>query len=297
MAKNTRKPSVRVNVQVSGDSTSVNVATTGNTTVNVNVDARRTRKPNGCILWRGASRIDGAPIAAILIFRSENSKTGDMGQVFIIRTDMSPIEASQLGYDESVCGFCVHRGVATTDKNGNPTAKGRSCYVNLGQGPNSVYDALNRGSYPQATDSMLRKELSGRNVRFGSYGDPCAAPIGVWNRLLRFCAGHTGYTHQWRDVANQDYRSLVMASCDSEADRADAHGMGWRTFRVRLHNQPVMTGEIVCPASPEGQYRRECDSCMACNGFKRQGQSDIVIIGHGNPVIMRNVNRNLSTSN
>jgi hypothetical protein len=59
MAKNARKSSVRVNIQISGRSASVNVATTGNATVNVKVDARRKPKPTGCILWRGASRIVG----------------------------------------------------------------------------------------------------------------------------------------------------------------------------------------------------------------------------------------------
>ena len=66
--------------------------------------------------WRGAG-LDGGPVIAIavgLINKSENRKTGKRGvgsgqtmvQIYILRADMSPVEASNLGLDRSVCGDC-----------------------------------------------------------------------------------------------------------------------------------------------------------------------------------------------
>ena len=46
---------------------------------------------NGMVIWQGPSLVDGKPIAVIvtgLNKPSQNSKTGDMLQSWIIRTDM-----------------------------------------------------------------------------------------------------------------------------------------------------------------------------------------------------------------
>ena len=50
-------------------------------------------KPLGVILFEGPSLIDGAPIAVIATGfqrRTANSKTGDMVQTWIIRSDREP---------------------------------------------------------------------------------------------------------------------------------------------------------------------------------------------------------------
>jgi hypothetical protein len=241
----------------------------------------------GATLWRGKSRINGAPIFVVATFRSTNGKTGDMVQCWILSDEgEKPTDAIKSDKDASICGGCPHRGIGG--------GKGRSCYVNAGQGPRAVYDGHSRGIYPMATDAMLDKYVSGRNVRLGAYGDPAAVPMHVWKRILRYAKGHTGYTHQWRSRGADAYRPILMASCDSESDRADAHAKGWRTFRVRLHDAPVLKGEIVCPAAPEGQYRRSCDTCMACDGASRVGKVDVVIIGHGGVGVLPNLNRKLA---
>ena len=64
----------------------------------------------GFIFYRGASPIDGAPIVAVATLKSANSKTGDMVQTWILREDISPLDAIGSGEDASICGNCAHRG-------------------------------------------------------------------------------------------------------------------------------------------------------------------------------------------
>ena len=80
---------------------------------------RRTRRERGqlfdyttAVVWEGESPADGAPIAAIvtnLKLASENRKTGDMAQVYILRTDIRPVAAVGSGLDTSTCGNCPLR--------------------------------------------------------------------------------------------------------------------------------------------------------------------------------------------
>lgn len=235
-------------------------------------------KSNGLILWEGASPLDNAPIAVIAIglaSGSTNSKTGNLLQTYIIRTDVSPIEAVKAGLDASICGDCKHGP-------GSPYAL-RSCYVNLGQGPRAVFDGYQRGIYPRADlCADITAAGRGRKVRLGTYGDPAMVPLWVWNALLQDAIGHTGYTHQWRAHWAQDMRGIVMASADTDAEGNQARAMGWRTFRVRTDAQQVNPGEFTCPASKEAGYRKTCATCLACDGAQRgPKQASPVIIVHG----------------
>ena len=62
-------------------------------------------------LWRGPSRIDGAPIVVLMsgLQKSDNGKTGNMVQTYILRADMEPTEALARGLDVSICGDCPHK--------------------------------------------------------------------------------------------------------------------------------------------------------------------------------------------
>jgi hypothetical protein len=122
--------------------------------------------------------------------------------------------------------------------------------------------------------------MQGRVVRFGSYGDPAAAPIGIWQSLARMSAGHTGYTHQWRNVS-AELQSLVMASCDSAAERDAAKAHGWRTFRVMSQGETLAAREINCPASKEAGEKTNCADCKACGGTSAKAKVDIAIVVHG----------------
>lgn len=248
-------------------------------------------KATGAILWQGKSRIDGAPIVAIATWETSNEKTGNVVQTWILRTDMAPIQAVQTGEDRSICGACPLRGLA----NGK-TAVGRSCYVNLAFAPTGVYKAFLEGRYPVATDDMLRDMVDGRPIRLGAYGDPVAVPRSAWARLLRHGNGHTGYTHQWRLPMARRYSDLLMASVESEQGAIEAIGKGWRYFRVRRATDAVMANEIICPASDEGNRKRDCASCKACDGRTRDGQASVVIIGHGSKPMLSNVHKALNAA-
>lgn len=230
----------------------------------------------GVILYQGPSMIDGAPIVVIanrIVSDSDNAKTGAMVQTFIIRQDMRPLDAARLGYDFSICGHCPHR----------PTNVG-TCYVNIGRSVESVFGAYKRARYARPHvdfDPAILPELFRDSVfRLGSYGDPAAAPFRVWAYATQHVRARNGYTHQWRDFPA--FSSLCMASADSEADAIEARAAGWRTFRVRAADAPLMTGaEVVCPASEEAGKRTTCADCKACGGMSAKARVSIAIIAHG----------------
>jgi len=108
-----------------------------------------------------------------------------------------------------------------------------SCYVNLVlHGINGQYKSWTAGSIamydPAAHDDFIKN----KPVRLGSYGDPAVIPIDVWIDLLSLASNHTGYTHQWREPDKQDYKSILMASVDTQKDIVDATELGWRQFAV-----------------------------------------------------------------
>jgi hypothetical protein len=119
--------------------------------------------------------------------------------------------------------------------------------------------------------------IASRVLRLGTYGDPAAAPIRVWQSVTVYVAGWTGYSHQWRSLS-ADWQYLVMASADSVSDRRDAKLAGWRTFRVSI-GIDRQDGEISCPASKESGARTTCIDCRLCKGTQIAAK-DIVIADH-----------------
>lgn len=248
-------------------------------------------RPSGYVIYDGPSTQDGAPIVVIAVTGHKppskmNSKTGDMLQTYIIRSDVDPVSAVHGGLDVSICGDCKHRG--------DGTGKGRTCYVTLMHGPASVYRAFKRGIYPYAgvsrvsdyRDSSLMRlreiaELGqGRMVRLGTYGDPAMVPAYIWRALVSGAEGRTGYTHQWRTRA--DLSDLVMASCDNVAEFDLARSSGWRAFVVRPMSTPVPAGTVTCPASEEAGKRTTCLACHLCDGVRPgDKRKSITIMAHG----------------
>ena len=233
----------------------------------------------GFIAYEGPSEIDGSPIVVIvnkIDDDSKNDKTGAIVQSFIIRSDVSPIEALNTGADESICGDCAHRPyLIKTGESDEPP-----CYVNVGRSVRSVYEAYKRGRYTKADSATIAKALAGKIVRIGTYGDPFAAPVRMWSQITRYAAGRRGYTHQWDrpdfDVAA--WAPLVMASADSIDQAAKANLLGMRVFRVSV-GVDVQTGEAMCPASAEAGKRSTCAKCSLCSGTSIQAR-DIVIADH-----------------
>ncbi|MFT5266580.1 MAG: hypothetical protein ACI88C_000001 [Acidimicrobiales bacterium] len=193
------------------------------------------------IIYEGPSMLDGQPIVAILTGDkgrgTANRKTGKMGQLWILRAGVSPVEAVKTGADASVCGDCPLRGT--------------KCYVNVGQAPGAVWRAWVAGSYPQDDGADFERPL-----RMGAYGEPAALPLSVLQNLANRAPGHTGYTHQWRD--RPELSGLLMASCETAEDEAQATAAGWRFFSTGPG-----AGAIQCPADSRGI---KCADCKLCNG-------------------------------
>lgn len=232
-------------------------------------------KPNGAVIYEGPSLIDGAPIVVIvtgLATPSANVKTGDMLQTWILRADISPLEAVETWEDSSICGGCVHRG-----RKPNKRSKGRkrSCYVQVGQAPRQIFETYKRGGYPTRNALGLG---TGRAVRLGAYGDPGAVPVAVWQALVVGSTSRTGYTHQWKGkLGTPNLMALCQASIDSASELVTAQARGYGTFRVLRKLETVDANEIHCPADAR-PGKVTCAACGLCDGA--QGVN-VAIPSHG----------------
>lgn len=222
-------------------------------------------RPKGYVLWEGASPLDQAPIVVIATMQSANVKTGNMIQTWIIRSDINPVQAVNDGDDYSICGDCPHR------KQSDGT---RSCYVNVGQAPNSVYKAYKAGKYPVFKYADHGNIFKDRDVRFGAYGDPALIPLYIVRLIIMMCRSHTGYTHQWRKFS--EFAGVFMASCDNEMDRLSAHTLGYKTFSVVAINSHAPKYAKQCPATVHNSLAK-CATCKLCDGDKQ----DIFVTAHG----------------
>jgi len=222
------------------------------------------------IIYKGPSLLDGQPIVVIATYSNRNTKTGHVVQTYILRSDINPLEASKTGADFSICGNCPMRGEVTTDPN-RKIAKGRKCYVNLGQGVLIVFKSFLRGVYKEGDPRTMGR---GRFVRVGTYGDPAAVPQRVWELLLSDADGFTAYTHQkpWRP-------EIAMQSADSHAEAVMHWKENRRTFRVIADlGELDKANETLCPASKEMGRRVQCADCRLCAGFKQA--KSIAIVEH-----------------
>lgn len=218
--------------------------------------------PVGAVLWRGPSLLDGKPVAAVatgLVRPSSNRSTGPAVQVWFIRSHLHPVRARRTGGDSSVCGDCLHRSAGT-------------CYVQVWREVAQVYRSMRRRLYPDLTPDLLTL-LRGRTIRYGAYGDPACVPAEVAAMLHAVAGTWLSYTHQWADPRFQELKAYCMASVDSPEQREAALSLGWKTFRVRTHDEPLLPGEFVCPKSEEAGHRLFCLQCGACSGGVWRGEA------------------------
>jgi hypothetical protein len=236
----------------------------------------QTRKANGYVLQHDSKR-HILVIATGILEPSENEKTGPMIQIWILRDDMSPVDAVKTGNDSNCLG-CQFRGNIPGRSNYDQTKPivDRGCYVNVGQGPRSVFAGFLRGIYPVLALNEFARIFGGRDIRIGAYGDPALIAEPILARLVALASRHTGYSHAWRK--NAWLKPYVMASCDTPADYREATAQGWRTFRVTAALD-ALPGEILCPASSEAGHRTQCFRCGLCNGAG--AAKNIFIPAHG----------------
>ena len=215
---------------------------------------------NGYVIHEDQHRVI---IATGFAHASDNRKTGNMVQIWILVKSVDPVEAIKQGLDRLICGNCIHRG----DGSGGS----RSCYVNAGQAPLGIWKAWKAGRYPTLQYMDI---FSGRKVRFGAYGDPTWIPLPLALAIAGVSSGWTGYSHQWRKPSLQGWKTLLMASVDSVAELVIARSMGWSTFRV---GSEATAGEQLCASEAIGT---PCVDCLACAGV-RGGLQSVHIPPHG----------------
>lgn len=227
------------------------------------IPSKKSTPKNGYILYKGPSVLDGAPIVVVATMSTSNEKTGDMIQTWIIRSDMSPIEASKQKLDSSVCGMCPHR-----------TSLQGACYVTLHQAPLAVYKSFVKGNYKEIDNSDL-VHFAGRQIRLGSYGDPAAVPFEVWQKMINNTAGNTGYTHQLgHKKFDQRIATICQISADTEKQAETAWKKGYKTFRVKTENMRKLDNEIICVNTT---HNISCLDCGLCDGKR----ANVVIDVHG----------------
>jgi len=230
------------------------------------------KKISGVVFYEGPSKINGKPIIGIatgLKNKSVNSKTGDMIQTWILCKNIHPIDAIKNLRDEDICGNCPHR-----------RGTGGACYVNVGQAPANIWKCYKKGNYPKINNDNLQL-FKGRKLRMGSYGDPSMIPYKYWSPLIKICDKTLGYTHQWDNYKLKNkVKNFCMASVDNEEEAKKAISKGYRTFRVKKIESPLLKGEFSCPASEEKGKLLTCNQCMACNGGSPP-KGSVVISVHG----------------
>lgn len=219
---------------------------------------------NGFILHEDSVRVI---IATGFSKPSDNRKTGDMIQIWILCKSVDPVTAIRTGLDRLICGNCRHRGHEVDGKHGVE----RTCYVNEGQAPLGIWKAWKAGRYPTL---QFMDCFAGRKVRFGAYGDPTHLPLSLALAIAGVSSGWTGYTHQWRKPSLQGWRSILMASVDSIAELVIARSLGWSTFRV---GSEASVGENLCESTRIGT---PCAVCQLCAGA-RNGLESVHIPPHG----------------
>ena len=203
---------------------------------------------------------------SIITFTSANVKTGDMAQVWILNKDINPVDALKSGASKEVCFNCTH-------------LVNKTCYVNVGQAPQSVYKAYKMGKYAPLDLDILKAMIKWKAVRFGAYGEPVLIPLHLVKFMAKHARGFTGYTHQWQNLAYLDYKDYFMASTDNISEVVKAHQMGYRTFRVKGENQVNLANEIDCPNATTGV---QCRDCTLCDGLGKHGKGkSITAIVHG----------------
>jgi hypothetical protein len=231
----------------------------------LNTPKKTAKAESGYIVYEGASRFDQKPIVAIITMNTANEKTGNMAQLWILRSDIEPHQAIKTGEDQSICGGCIHRHYT-----------GGACYVTVHQAPLSVYRAYKRGNYRAIDSSEYQSIFTNKGLRFGAYGDPAMIPTDIIKGLSDAALFTTGYTHQWKIKRLRDTLDHVQASVDNLQEYLKVKQIkpSAKSFRVVKNQTELMANEIECLSDSHGL---SCAQCKKCDG-KTQ---DIAIMVHG----------------
>lgn len=235
----------------------------------------RQKNFNTYIVWEGLSSFDLTPLVLLLTLHSQNKKTGNMLQTYILRQDILPSSAQKTGLDSATCGNCPHRPI-TAKNNPNHAV----CYVNTAYSVNAVWELYTKDKLPYLHNYDL---IRGRYLRIGTYGDPAMIPLEVWQKLLDVCSGHTGYTSQWMEQFALPFQGILMASCNNLKAKQKAESLGWKTYtNLPIGSLPPDNAQQ-CPYSTDSNNTVSCLTCRLCNGKTKS----IWIEDHGLPYRVR----------
>jgi len=206
-------------------------------------------------------------------FKTGNAKTGALIQNYIIPASWLETDAqiSTLS-DVDVCFDCNHG-----------KSKKKTCYVrkaNSERGLASKVRSLRRlglENIPELSpesEADLLDAISGKGIRFGSYGEPILLGEALINKISKRAKFWTGYTHQWHK--NNWAKDYFMASVESETISKAAQKSGFRTFFV---GQTDSKEYVTCPASKEAGQKTTCDNCKLCMGTNSKAKS-VTILPH-----------------
>lgn len=213
------------------------------------------------IIYHGPSRLDRTReiVGIVTGFSrpSENAKTGDLLQLWILPVDQHPASARAQDDERGTCGDCPLSGC------------GGGCYVDVGQAPAAVWRAHRAGWYDVWTPERHRERLRrSAGLRVAAYGDAAALPSRTVQTLVQThretCPGQgvTGYTHQWRRTDCQWLRSICLASCETWEDCVTAAANGWRVFHAGPKEERP-AGLLECPSESRGITCQQCRLCDA----------------------------------
>jgi len=224
------------------------------------------------VVWEGPSPVNGAPIVGVITNLkdgSENGKTDDMAQMYIMPRDSRPVESIVNGDDAAVCGDCPLRPVAAKIAKSMGDENAVPCYVNKGW-LGRLWDSI--PNLPRVSPEIIGAFLkrTGLEFREGAWGDPATVPMRV-RRLLNVGRG-TSYTHQWdTDWIDTDVRDFSMASVQTVDEKNAANELGYRTYRVTSGN--LEPDEILCPEITSGAT---CKACGLCAGNRVQAKNIVI---------------------
>lgn len=212
-------------------------------------------KESGYIIYEDDLRV------SIATMETNNAKTGNMIQIWILSKEDEPNKLVKSGKDDTVCGNC-------------PLRAGNGCYVMTHQAPLSIYRSWKKGNYSNNYNEFL-EVVKGRKVRFGAYGDPYYIPFNILEEIAQNSNGYTGYTHQWRNKGfDNRYLNILMASVDN-AKQLNKLPKQSKYFRIIQDLEELQDTETVCDNL---LYGTSCNDCMKCNGVN---ETSIVVLAHG----------------
>lgn len=221
-------------------------------------------------IWEGPSAYTGRPVRAVLKGHA-NDKVGNCLGLWILPAHTHPLGAVRNRADRDVCGGCVH----------SSEAGAKTCYTHantriLMSAPTGI-----GGTLWQTLAGVSRQVSHLRSAVYGDIGAlPAAAVDAVRQVRADLALRPLGYTHAWS--TRPDLAADHMASVDSVQEAQEAAAKGWRYFRTRMPGEPLLAGEVQCPATDEALRSNPitCARCGLCSGNAGAGLPSVSVWRH-----------------